>query len=73
MMEKSEIQQLKDLQYEEFVQKTLTELIILSTNHNILKELIDHSREIGLHDELLDALSTMRDEKILEILKNEQS
>jgi hypothetical protein len=72
-MEKSEIQQLKDLQYEEFVQKTLTELIILSTNHNILKELIDHSREIGLHDELLDALSTMRDEKILEILKNEQS
>ena len=73
MMEKSEIQQLKDLQYEEFVQKTLTELIILSTNHNILKELIDHSREIGLHDELLDVLSTMRDEKILEILKNEQS
>ena len=73
MMEKSEIQQLKDLQYEEFVQKTLTELIILSTNHNILKELMDHSREIGLHDELLDALSTMRDEKILEILKNEQS
>jgi len=73
MMEKSEIQQLKDLQYEEFVQKTLTELIILSTNHNILKELIDHSREIGLHDELIDALSTMRDEKILEILKNEQS
>jgi hypothetical protein len=72
-MEKSEIQQLKDLQYEEFVQKTLTELIILSTNHNILKELIDHSREIGLHDELIDALSTMRDEKILEILKNEQS
>jgi len=72
-MEKSKIQQLKDLQYEEFVQKTLTELIILSTNHNILKELIDHSREIGLHDELLDALSTMRDEKILEILKNEQS
>ena len=62
-MEKSEIQQLKDLQYEEFVQKTLTELIILSTNHNILKELIDHSREIGLHDELIDALSTMRDEK----------
>ena len=70
-MERSEIQQLRDLQYEEFVQKTLSELIRLSTNHNILKELIEHSREIGLYDELVDALSTIRDEKILEILKNE--
>jgi translation initiation factor RLI1 len=71
-MSDDEIQSLKKLQYEEFVQKSLTELIKLSTENNILEELIEHAKDIEMIDELSEALSNLRDEKILNILKKDE-
>jgi len=71
-MSEDEIQSLKKLQYEEFVQKSLTELIKLSNENNILEELIEHAKDIGMIDELSEALSNLRDEKILKILKKDE-
>jgi hypothetical protein len=71
-MSDDEIQSLKKLQYEEFVQKSLTELIKLSTENNILEELIEHAKDIEMIDELSEALSNLRDEKILKILKKDE-
>jgi translation initiation factor RLI1 len=71
-MSEDEIQSLKKLQYEEFVQKSLTELIKLSNENNILEELIEHAKDIEMIDELSEALSNLRDEKILKILKKDE-
>jgi hypothetical protein len=71
-MSDDEIQSLKKLQDEELVQKSLTELIKLSTENNILEELIEHAKDIEMIDELSEALSNLRDEKILKILKKDE-
>lgn len=71
-MSEDEIQSLKKLQYEEFVQKTLIELIKISSENGILDELVEHAKDIEIIDELSDALSNLRDEKILNILKKDE-
>ena len=63
-----DISNLVNLDYDEFIESILTELVIYSDNNNLLPDLLEHLQKSDIKDDINQVLSKIRDSKINSIL-----
>jgi hypothetical protein len=63
-----DISNLVNLDYDEFIESILTELVKYSDNNNLLPDLLEHLQKSDIKDDINQVLSKIRDSKINSIL-----